>query len=174
MQRELEEMAQRGDAGLHVEYRYEEPSEKGGNAKPVVQWVRQRVAGVSGLKMWSDLELRAVLAELHTIRDTLGTVQLMRELGARKLKAWADALDRLPHCVTTLEQLDAAAAAFFEPFNVRWLCLIPRDHADALVVAHLVLELAGSPGNAIAAEKFKRDLAAEIRSRAGGRDFKVV
>lgn len=174
VQQAVNRMARRGDAGVYVEYQYEKLDPKSDKPKLISDWISQRVGAIFGLKMWDGHALRTAITELTTIRDTLLAAVVQRDVGARKLRAWADALERLPHCKSTLDETAAAATEFMEPANLRWLCLVTSNHDHRLELASLVLKLQNSSSDRLAAEKSYRSLAAEIRGRADGRDFRVA
>ena len=167
----LEDMEKRGDPGVYVQYRYEKLDE---DDELVADWTRTRVATVAGLKTWNPLPLQAAFTSLHAIRDAIAEVVIHRELGDRKLKAWADTLDELPRCVEVLADLEAALAAFQTPDNVRWLPFVVRSHIEGLQAARVALEFAGDPNAAQNSLRLFNELSDQLRRGADGRDFRVT
>jgi hypothetical protein len=168
----LQEMARSGNPSVGVVFRYEDEDDDG-NPKP--DWVPDQIGAVSGVAVWDQGNVRALFHALHEIRDTLREAHIDRAAGERKLRLWADKLDELSSCTGRVTELESALESFSELSNLRLLCFLVHNQDIAMNVARVVIEQESGAAAATpsAARALYKELSASVRTRAGGRDFRV-
>lgn len=167
----LQSMAKAGRNGVGVLFRYEEIDDKGNRT---VQWVPDQIGSLSGVALWEPSNIRTVFRALYEIRDAHIEAVVLRSAGERKLKRWADTLDGLKRTADQVTELESKLSAFRTPENLWLLCSLVSNELERLAAVKFgIRETTGRvplPGEA--QRRFK-ELSDEVRSRAGGRPFKI-
>lgn len=158
----LEAMGKSGNTALNVELKSVEIYEENGEKKQRVRWSPQRLATIAGIDPWSYDKVEQVSKRLRAVEKTLKDAKPEESAGERTLRLWAKSLDELQPCARAIEDLHRSWQRFKEPVNLRWVCLLGGDGADAKDAAAHLFSLKGVKDRR--AQHFVDELKREIRT----------
>jgi hypothetical protein len=169
----LQRMVKSSNAAVGVEFRYEDEDDDG---NPTVEWVSYQLGVVAGVAICDQARMGALFKVLHEIRDAHREARIDRSAGERDLRRWADKLDELPNCVGRVSELESALNSFREPSSLQLLCFTVANQDIAINMARVVIEEqhGGHAGAPVSPRTLYKELAADVRAHAGGRDFRVL
>jgi hypothetical protein len=166
----LVRMADDEQSSVIVRFRHEDEDDEG---NPIVRWVPERVGTIAGIALWNTEPMRVTFQELHDIRNTLAAAKPLRAEGRRRLRQWADSLDRLIYCRQAVDGYESKLSAFSEPENLKLLCLLVPNEEEGVAAARLVIERVGRQVASDTPRRLYNELRRSVSERGGGRRFRI-
>ena len=166
----LVRMADDEQSSVIVRFRHEDEDDEG---NPIVRWLPERVGTIAGIGLWNTEPMRVTFQELHDIRNTLAAAKPLRAEGRRRLRQWADSLDRLIYCRQAVDGYESKLSAFSEPENLKLLCLLVPNEEEGVAAARLVIERVGRQVASDTPRRLYNELRRSVSERGGGRRFRI-
>lgn len=165
----LQHMPKTGNRAVTVQFEYVEIDE---NNKKITSWIDKILWNISGVEIWNYPPIGRLFTDLREISALVDTVQLKRNAGDRKLKAWADKLSELPQIELEINKFQSSLRAFKDHENIQRLIFITSNHHDREKIAKLALKLQPGETSTKSPRQLISEMSRNIRISESGRNFR--